>query len=300
MTGSSIRGAWSRLSNLPWQGIRVRIHFLFWVVILWSVLTGHFIEIVTLFVLVVIHELGHLTAAWSFGWRVTALEMLPFGGVARTDEWGTVPAREEIVVALAGPFHNVMMVLAGFLFYLTGLWTEEWTAFFVKGNAMLAGFNLLPIYPLDGGRVLQALSSYVLPYRHCLEWSFKGSLILSFGLVLIGLFGSGGELHLNLVIIALFLCHANWIALEQKELQFMRFLIQRRVRPYDGGRVIRLSVSSEDLLLAVLKRWNKEVYHVLEVFDLQGRRLGSIPEEEVLKRFFEGENPRIRIGQMLG
>ena len=149
------------MSSLPWQGIRIRIHFLFWVSILWSVLTGRFIEIVALFVLVIIHELGHLTAAWSHGWRVTALELLPFGGVARTDEWGTVPAREEIVVALAGPFHNVMMVLAGFLFYFFGLWTEEWTAFFVKGNAMLAGsicFRSIPWTEAGSCRAFSVMS----------------------------------------------------------------------------------------------------------------------------------------------
>jgi stage IV sporulation protein FB len=288
------------LSSLPWQGIRVRVHFLFWIVILWAVLTGHFIEIVTLFVLVIIHELGHLTAAWSFGWRISSLELLPFGGVARTDEWGTVPAREEIVVALAGPFHNVMMVLVGFLFHLGGWWTEEWTAYFVKGNAMLAGFNLLPIYPLDGGRVLQALLSYVLPYRRCLEWSLKGSLFLSGGLVMLGLFGSGGAVHLNLVMVALFLCHANWMALRQKELQYMSFLIRRRDRLTGGARVIRLPVSPEESLLSVLKRWRKEVYHVLEVVGPHGRPVGRIPEEVVLNRFFEGDNPRVRIGELLG
>ncbi|MFS8512519.1 MAG: M50 family metallopeptidase [Planifilum fulgidum] len=286
------------MSSLPWQGIRIRIHFLFWVSILWSVLTGRFIEIVALFVLVIIHELGHLTAAWSHGWRVTALELLPFGGVARTDEWGTAPAREEIVVALAGPFHNVMMVLAGFLFYFFGLWSEEWTAFFVKGNAMLAGFNLLPIYPLDGGRVLQGLLSYVLPYRRCLDWTFKGSLVLSLGLLFLGLFGTG-EVHLNLVIVSLFLCHANWTALKQREWQYMRFLIRRRDRPLCGGRMVRLAVSSEERLLTVLKGWKKEVYHVMEVFDRKGRPLGSVPEEVVLKRFYEGESPRARISELL-
>lgn len=288
------------MSNLPWQGIRIRVHFLFWLVVLGAVLTGRFIEVVALFVLVIIHELGHLTAAWSFGWRTTALELLPFGGVARTDEWGTVPAREEIVVALAGPFHNVMMVLAGYLFFLCGLWTEEWTAFFVKGNAMLALFNLLPIYPLDGGRILQALLSYILPYRRCLDWSLKGSLLLSFVLLFLGLFGPDGAVHLNLVIVALFLCHANWVALKQREWQYMRFLIQRRDRPLVGVRKVRMPVSSDDLLLTVLRRWNKEVYHVLEVFDLQGRRLGCVPEDVVLHRFFEGKDPRMRIGELLG
>jgi len=49
----------------------------------------------------------------------------------------------------------------------------------------------------------------------------------------------------------------------------------------------------------VLKGWKKEVYHVMEVFDRKGRPLGSVPEEVVLKRFFEGENPRARIGELL-
>src|SRR5690606_40364047 len=80
---------------------------------------------------------------------------------------------------------------------------------------------------------------------------------------------------------------------------YMRFLIRRRDRPLDGGRMVRLSVSSEDRLLAVLRRWKKEVYHVMEVFDRKGRRLGCIPEEAVLKRFFEGGNPRARIGELL-
>lgn len=138
----STRRGWYRLNDLfPWKGLRFRIHGLFWFVIFSSVVTGHFIEVTTLFVLVFIHELGHITVARSFGWRMTEIELLPFGGVARTDEWGTVPAREEIAVALAGPFHNVMMVLFGYLFCAWGWWSQAWMEYFIQGNALMAGFN---------------------------------------------------------------------------------------------------------------------------------------------------------------
>lgn len=89
----------------------VRIHPLFWLIVCSAVWTGYFIEIITLFVLVLIHELGHAAAAGAFGWRVDSIELLPFGGVVKTDEWGTVPSREEMTVALAGPFQHILMIL---------------------------------------------------------------------------------------------------------------------------------------------------------------------------------------------
>lgn len=289
-----------RLTNLPWQGMKVRVHALFWVVIFSAVLMGQFIEVITLFVLVVIHELGHVTAAWSFGWRIRSLELLPFGGVAKTDEWGTVPAHEEIVVALAGPFHNVMMVLVGYLFFAAGWWSEEWTTYFIQGNTMLAGFNLLPIYPLDGGRVLQAVLSYRLPYRCCITGSLTGGFISAVALLAWGLFDLGGGINLNLVVIAVFLCHANWAALKQKEFQYVRFLMHKKAAPIpDDSRVVQLVVRPDERLLNVVKRWYKEAYHVLIVKDRTSGQMVAIPEEAVLHRYFDERDPRCTVGELL-
>ncbi|MFC4078375.1 M50 family metallopeptidase [Salinithrix halophila] len=271
--------------SLLLQGTVLRIHFLFWVVILSSVVTGQFMEVTTLFVLVLIHELGHVTAARSFGWRIHSIELLPFGGVAHTDEWGTVPAREEIVVALAGPFHNVIMVLFGLLFYQFGWWSAEWTEYFVKGNAMLAGFNLLPIYPLDGGRILQALLSYVFPYRRAVVWSLGFGFAGAAGLFLFSL--SGEKVQINLSIVALFLFYSNWIAMRQRDYQYMRFLMHRREhRVPDSAPIIQLPVRPEEPLLTVLKRFRKEAYHVVVVQKPKGG-WATVPEEAVFRCYFD-------------
>src|SRR5690606_3058999 len=92
---------------------------------------------------------------------------------------------------------------------------------------------------------------------------------------------------------------ANWTALKQREWQYMRFLIRRRDRPLDGGRMVRLSVSSEGRLLAVFRRWIHEVYSVMEVLERTGRRLVCIPEDAVWKRSSERGNPRARISELL-
>jgi len=91
------------LIDWPFRSVRFRVHPCFWLVVVPTVWSGYFLEVVTLFGLILIHELGHVSVARHFGWRMTEIELLPFGGVAKTDEWGTVPAKEEMLVAIAGP-----------------------------------------------------------------------------------------------------------------------------------------------------------------------------------------------------
>ncbi len=289
-----------RLNRFPWEGIQIRVHPLFWVVIILSLVTGQFVEVITLFVLVVIHELGHITAAWTFEWRFRSLELLPFGGVAKTDEWGTVPAHEEIVVALAGPFHNVMMIIIGYLFFMMGWWSEVWTTYFVQGNVMLAVFNLLPAYPLDGGKVLQAALSYRIPYRKCIVWSLSSGLLVGGGLFAWELLSPTSGMNLNLIVIAVFLLYHNWIALRQKEYQYIRFLMSRqRGKIPEYAPVIQLPVYSDEPLISVVKRWYKEAYHVLVVTDRESGQVAAIPEEAVLHRYFDEGDPRCQVGELL-
>ncbi|SEN34491.1 site-2 protease family protein [Lihuaxuella thermophila] len=266
----------------------MRIHPLFWVLVCSAVWTGHFIEILSLFVLIVIHELGHVTAAWSFGWRIHSMELLPFGGVAKMDEWGTVPAREEIIVALAGPFQHVYIVLMSFMFEQAGWWTEEWTEYFIRGNLMIACFNLLPVYPLDGGRVLQAVLSYFLPYRRVIAWTLWFSLLFSFLMAVSSFLISESSVMLHLLLIALFLFFSNLVALRRKSFQFLRFLIQRRDRGicHDVS-IKKLTVQADEPLRKVIKNWYKERYHILEIVDGQGRMIGFLPEEKVLEYYFK-------------
>ncbi|MDR6226407.1 M50 family metallopeptidase [Desmospora profundinema] len=282
--------------GLPWQGIRFRIHFLFGAVLLASVITGQFMEVITLFVLVLIHELGHVTAARSFGWRMKTIELLPFGGVAQTDEWGTVSAREEIAVALAGPFHNVIMILTGILFFRAGWWSEEWMLYFVQGNALMAGFNLLPLYPLDGGRILQALLSYRLPYRQAIQWTFHTG-VAGAGLLLVYTWFVG-EREWNLTVIGLFLLQANWIAYRKREFQLMRFLLYRREHGVDpAAPILRVRVNRDEPLVRVFRRFRKEAYHVIEVKDSVGA-WRALPEEALFQHYFDGKNTRGVVGDL--
>jgi stage IV sporulation protein FB len=260
----------------------VRLHPTFWLLVVLSVWTGHFLEIITLCILVLIHELGHAVAAWSYGWRIESIELLPIGGVAKTDEWGTVPAREEIVVALAGPFHHIWMIWFSLLAYHMGWWSEAWTTYFIQGNLFLALFNLLPIYPLDGGRVLQALLSYVMPYQQCIAITYWISFVLAMGLLGWGVFSS-----FPLFTVALFLLISNVKHLRSYHLQYLRFLLHRHHNGIPANVPIRHVALSKSLpVTSVIKCWYKECYHVFELKDEQGNSIAFIPEERLLANYF--------------
>jgi Zn-dependent protease len=147
-------------------GIDLYVHPTFLFVLLYGVLAGGPLGIVLLvavFGCVVLHELGHALAAERFGIGTRDITLYPIGGVARLERMPRA-AGAELVIALAGPAVN--LAIAAGLLTLGIILGDELTLDSVLGqmgaellaiNVMLALFNLLPAFPMDGGRVLRAL-----------------------------------------------------------------------------------------------------------------------------------------------
>lgn len=259
--------------------------------------TGQFIEILTLMVLVIIHELGHMVAADAYHWKIESLELLPFGGVVRMDNWGATHPREEIIVALAGPFQHVFMVIASLFFYTTGFWDQEWTEFFIHGNLVIAGFNLLPIHPLDGGRIMQALLSLYFPYRVTLYISLMISCCLSSVGVLLAFLLPGSPVHLSLLIITVFLLSSNIVAFRHIPYQYLRFIMNRAPASMHKAPTRVFTINVEQSLYAILQKLYRNQHHFFRVMSPQGKLIGVYPEEFLiqaylsnvssLKRFFD-------------
>lgn len=167
------------------SGIDIYLHGTFLVLLAWvavsHLIQGHGVTdamagllfVSTLFGIVVLHELGHAITAQRFGIRTRDITLLPIGGVARLERMPEKPW-QELLVALAGPAVNV--VLAGLLFLAlapiegaaavndVALVGGRFLAKLVWVNVGLAVFNLLPAFPMDGGRALRAMLAMRMDY----------------------------------------------------------------------------------------------------------------------------------------
>ena len=212
-------------------GIPIYVHWTFVILIVWLVaagamqggdlsaglLQGGFV--LALFACVVLHELGHALMARRFGVPTTDITLLPIGGVARLQRIPEKPV-QELLVALAGPAVNLVIILILWLVFgvrLPGgadsdelLHAGFWPKLLLV-NGFLAGFNMLPAFPMDGGRVLRALLAMKLPYARATRVAASVGQLMAIAFGLFGL-SSGAPM---LLFIALFV----WIGAEAEAVQ---------------------------------------------------------------------------------
>jgi Zn-dependent protease/predicted transcriptional regulator len=212
------------------RGIDVKVHLTFVLILVWAAYrwgvglgagtTGAVFGVVVtllLFVCVTLHELAHSFTAMRYGVTVRDITLLPIGGMAQMEKIPDQPA-QELKMALAGPLTNlaiaaILIVIClpfgirstvgvGELFQMLGMvnW-QGLVAYLVVANIALGLFNLVPAFPMDGGRVLRALLAMRLDYAKATAWAVYVGQGLAW---LLGLYGvtSGSW---TLLIIAVFI-----------------------------------------------------------------------------------------------
>lgn len=161
-------------------GIRIEVHVTFLLLVaglalLQSETTPVWLtvsELLLLFTCVVLHELGHALAARRYGIQTREIILLPIGGVARLERMPEKPL-QEVVVALAGPGVNLILATAlAVVLAAQGITAEQallradkgLLEFLLLANLAMLVFNLVPAFPMDGGRVLRALLALTMPF----------------------------------------------------------------------------------------------------------------------------------------
>ena len=211
--------AWS-FKLADFGGTSVRVHYTFLLLLAWlaavfwlqqgpiAALDG-VLFIILLFACVVLHEFGHIIAARRYGIETRDVTLLPIGGVAALDRMPEKPS-QEIVVALAGPAVNfaivgILMLLFGAQLNLLAPQVSDvlganLASRLASVNLALAVFNLIPAFPMDGGRVLRALLGFTMSYQSATQVAARVGQGLAIVLGFLGLFGNP-----LLVLIAIFI-----------------------------------------------------------------------------------------------
>ncbi|MGB3781039.1 MAG: site-2 protease family protein [Tunicatimonas sp.] len=194
-------------------GVKVYIHWTFlillaWIFVIYSGLgtdlargVWGIVFILLLFACVVLHEFGHALVARHFGISTRDISIYPIGGIASMESMPEKPA-QELQVALAGPLVNLVIALLLWLYLqLTGTMPAlaelrfsgitpgaSWAFNLFLANVILALFNLIPAFPMDGGRVLRALLSFRLDRSQATRIAAATGQALAIGFVFFGLF----------------------------------------------------------------------------------------------------------------
>lgn len=191
--------------------------------ILWSILF-----ILCIFSTVLMHELGHALTAKKFGIKTKDITLLPIGGLARLERMPEKPS-EELLVAFAGPFVNIVLAFITSWFITLPNTPEEMIGQLENGvnannfflnfylvNIVLAIFNLIPAFPMDGGRVLRALLSYKLERHYATKIAARIGQVLALGFIFLGFFSNP-----ILIFIGIFVFMGAQIESEYTETKYM-------------------------------------------------------------------------------
>ena len=201
---------------MPWSivvgrvaGTAIRIHITFLMLLAWIGFSAwrsggeqaalqSLAFICSLFLCVLLHEFGHITMARRFGIQTPDVTLLPIGGVASLERMPEKPS-QELAVALAGPAVNVVIAIVLFGFLGATLPDDiskiddprlGLLAKLAGANVFLVLFNMIPAFPMDGGRVLRAVLAMRMGPQRATRIAAKIGQGLAFGLGFLGLFGN--------------------------------------------------------------------------------------------------------------
>lgn len=203
------------------KGIKVSIHWTFLLLIAWIIFQNiraglaavsilwTLAFVFAIFLCVILHELGHALTARRYGIKTRDITLYPIGGVASLESLPKKPL-EELWVALAGPAVNLViaMLLVPFMNFsppspeaMTQIGPSNFLFAFAAVNIWLALFNLIPAFPMDGGRVFRAILSFWMDRAKATRVAASLGQLLAIGFIFLGFYVNPFLIFIGLFII---------------------------------------------------------------------------------------------------
>jgi Zn-dependent protease len=295
--------------------------------IAWSVLF-----ILCIFITVLLHELGHALTAKRYNIKTKDITLLPIGGIARLERLPENPS-EELIVAIAGPIVNFVLAFITQLFITIPQNSEEFLAqlsggvnahnFFLNFyivNLTLAVFNLIPAFPMDGGRVLRALLALRLDRKTATIIAARIGQSIAVGFIFIGFFSNPFLILIGLFVI--FLAQLETESVEFKNLlegYTVRDVVMKEYQIIEADEKIKKAVAiiletehrkflvtqnnslvgtlNKDQIIKALSEKGEEAY----IYDVMDKKIDYIdintPLEKVIERVYEKKSTILLVNE---
>lgn len=260
----------------------IQIRFSFIAVAAIMVLSGYTLDLVILFTSVTLHELAHALTARRFGGRVRGVSFTPLGEAAVIRRMEFLHAWQRALTYLAGPAVNALLATAASVLYRFGLWPEATGLVFIY-NLSLCAVNLLPVFPLDGGRLAQLFAGNRAGVLRVNRWMVKlgraaGLLLILPGLAQAVLY----PLNISLICMGVYLFRFNSKVILTLTNEFFSTMLAKPSQLAAKGimPVRTLAVSASYPLARVVDRLGIDVFTCVS---LDGEPFNSFTETQIIR-----------------
>lgn len=275
--------------------VNIHIHPILILFICISMITGTFITLMIVLVIVLWHELGHYVAARYYKWRVDSIMLWVFGGVMKTDETYYRSIKEECIVTIAGPIQHVFIFVTIYLLSRGSMLPESIIQEAYDFNWMILLFNLLPISPLDGGKLLFLIQSAIMPYYLAFRRTIIFSMLTCTGMLIMQYFWL--PFTWSAFALGIFLLLENYRAWKEQLYVLIRFLLFRSERKVVDS-YEHIVESEEATLMRIFQKWKRNKTHHMYIKQ-QGHAPYIVDEPYCLDAYFNQRYIKESIGEII-
>lgn len=241
--------------------MKVKIHFLTYIFILISFLSGYFEYIFLLLLIIFIHESGHYFFSKIVKIKNPYIIIYPFGGITILNEDLNIPLYKEFIALIGGVIFQLLFYYLIYYLYINNNVTYHVFYIIKRINCFLLCFNFLPIIPLDGGRLFNIILNTIFNYR----LSNKISIVLSIiSLIIYTLFNR----TILTCILVIFLIKCIYFKINYLNIEYNKFLLERYINKYKFRKNKNIKNTNQ---------FKRDYYHYIN----------NVPESVILYKTFD-------------
>lgn len=231
--------------------MKIEFHYTYLLIALGFILTGYFHNLIVFTSLILIHELGHYTLAKIHHFKVEKILIYPYGGLVKMNNLLNTSINKELTVAIAGIIFQTIYYLIIAMLYNQAVIREYIFNLFTAYNTSILLFNILPIHPLDGSKILNLLLSKIIPFNIANKLNIIVSIITLIIILIVNYYNFNYTLILTIGIIIDNLVKYH----RQLKYIFNKFLLERYIYKITYNKTKKINK---------INHMYKEKYHILK------------------------------------
>ncbi len=275
-------------------GIQIKISYLIFFILIFSMFFNCFSQLLVLIIVILLHELAHCYACIYYNIGISEIKIFVFGGVAKFQGHIEENPKQEIVIALAGPVLNFIFIIITLLIVNKfNIKMNNTVQLFLTVNIVIGLFNLIPILPLDGGRIVRGIIGHYLGIKKATYIIIKLGYCVSILLFVIGIYTAltHNIEYIFISFLSAYIFFSNKKEKEMIDLIFTKNLVLGKKSLFSGGIMdVKHIIAMEFVNIKdIFDEFTSEQYCIITITDATGKVIGNLSESEIIDAIIKYE-----------